>query len=261
MPSNYGYIAWQRAAQFGSLEALWIWAKEVELNTHELLLSQSGDGYTAFQLAARKNHVKALLKMWVWAEETQLNPKVLKKNLFLSKDDNGYIVWHRASIEGSIEALETLWGWAKEVELKADELLLAQTGDGLTAFQTAAQNNHVETLLKLWVWAGDVLLHPKELKKSLFLAKDKYGNFAWHRAAVFGSLEALETLWDLAKGVKLNTDELLLSQNGHGYTAFQLAALKNHVKTLLKMWVWAEEMELLPKELKKDLFLAKDNDG
>ena len=94
----------------------------------------------------------------------------------------------------------------------------------------------------------------------MFLAKDTYGYIAWHRAVRYGSLEALETLWILAKELELNTHELLLSQSVDGKTAFQLVA-KNNVKTLLKMWVWAEEMELLPKELKKDLFLAKDNDG
>ena len=91
-----------------ALEALWSWAKEVELDTHELLLSQNGDGYTAFQLAALNDHVKTLLKMWVWAEETQLNPKDLKKKLFLTKNMYGYNAWHRAAQFGSLEALEAL---------------------------------------------------------------------------------------------------------------------------------------------------------
>ena len=138
----YGYIAWHRAAYFGSLEilqTLWNLAKEVELDTHELLLSQNGDGCTAFQLAALNDHVETLLKRWIWAEETQLNPKELNKNLFLTKENDGYIAWYLASLEGSIEALEALWGWAKKVELNTDELLLAQTDNGLTAFQMAAE--------------------------------------------------------------------------------------------------------------------------
>jgi len=68
-----GYIAWHRAAEEGSLEALETlrrWVKEVELNTDELLLVETGDGHTAFHLAAWKNHAVTLKKLWVWAEET-----------------------------------------------------------------------------------------------------------------------------------------------------------------------------------------------
>ena len=67
------------------------------------------------------------------------------------------------------------------------------------------------------------------------------GSTVWQRAAEFGSLEALETLWRLAKEAEHNPDELLLAQNGEGVTAFQLAAWNNHVETLQKLWVWAEE--------------------
>jgi ankyrin repeat protein len=127
-------------------------AKEVELNTHELLLSQTGNGYTAFQLAAWGNHTETLLKMWGWVEETQLNPKVLKKELFLAKDNYGYIAWHRAAKSGSLEALEILWTLAKELELDAHEFLLSQTGEGYTAFQLAAQRNHVGIMELLLVF-------------------------------------------------------------------------------------------------------------
>jgi len=54
-------------------------------------------------------------------------------------------VWHRTAAGGNLEALQLLWWWAEEVEIKTDELLLAQIGDGYTAFQMAAQNNHIET--------------------------------------------------------------------------------------------------------------------
>jgi len=143
----YRCIAWHRAAQFGNLEALetlWNLAKEVELDTlFGLLLSQTTDGYTAFQLAARNNHVKALLKMWVWAEETHLNSKVLKKILRLGKDHDGYSSWHRAAQFVNLEALEILWTLAKDLELDTHEFLLFQTEEGYTAFQLAAKSNHV----------------------------------------------------------------------------------------------------------------------
>ena len=58
---------------------LWCWSKETEINTDELLLAETGKGYTAFHLAAGNNHVETLKEMWVWAEETQINPKELRK--------------------------------------------------------------------------------------------------------------------------------------------------------------------------------------
>jgi ankyrin repeat protein len=39
----------------------------MELNTGELLLAQTENGYTAFQLAAENNNVGIIKKMWVWA--------------------------------------------------------------------------------------------------------------------------------------------------------------------------------------------------
>jgi ankyrin repeat protein len=182
-------------------------------------------------LAAEKNHVETLLKMWVWAEETQLNPKELKKKLFLSKRNYGYNAWHRAAQFGSLEALETLWSLAKEVELDTEELLLSQTGEGYTAFHLAAETNHVETLLKMWVWAEETQLNPKVLKKNLFLAKDNHGSIAWHLASLEGNIEALEALWVWAKKVELKADELLLAQNGDGFTAFQMAAKKKSCRS------------------------------
>ena len=61
-------------------------------------------------------------------------------------------------------------------------------------------------------------------KEKLLTERDDYGYNAWHRAARRGSLEALETLWSLAKEAELNTDELLLAQTRDRYTAFLLAA-------------------------------------
>jgi membrane-bound lytic murein transglycosylase MltF len=55
------------------------------MNTDELLLAQTGKGYTAFQLAAYNNQVETLNKMRDWVEETQLNPNELKNKLLLSK--------------------------------------------------------------------------------------------------------------------------------------------------------------------------------
>jgi len=40
-----------------------------------------------------------------------------------------------------------------------------------------------------------------------------------------------------------------------------MAAEKNHVETLKKLWYWVEEKQLNPTELKKNCFLGKDKDG
>ena len=130
---------------------LWKWARKLELNTDKFLLAETGDGYTAFQLAAWKNHVEIFKTLWVWAEERQLNPTEIKNKLFLEKDQKGFIAWHRAALGGSLEALVTLWNWARDVELNTDEFLLPETGDGNTAFQLAAWGNHLEILKALWV--------------------------------------------------------------------------------------------------------------
>jgi ankyrin repeat protein len=78
----------------------------MELNTVELLLAQTENGYTAFQLAAENNNVEIIKRMWVWVEEYQLNPNKLKNKLFLSKDSDGYNTLHHAVSKGCLEALE-----------------------------------------------------------------------------------------------------------------------------------------------------------
>ena len=56
--------------------------------------------------------------------------------------------------------------------------------------------------------------------------------------------------------MEINTDELLLGESEVGCSASHLATLKNQVEILKKMWVWAEETQINPKELKKKLFLT-----
>jgi hypothetical protein len=68
----------------------------------------------------------------------------------------------------------------------------------------------------------------------------------WHGAALYGSLRALETLWSWAKEEELNR-RIFLAQIGNKLTVFQFAAEKNHVETIQKILVWAEEMPINPK--------------
>jgi ankyrin repeat protein len=110
--------------------------------------------------------------------------------MLIEKKKDGFIAWHQAALEGSLEAMEILRSWVKEAELNTDEMLLVPDADGYTAFPLAAGNNHAETRKKMWVWAEETQLNPKELKKNLFLAKDKDGFIAWHLAALNGSFSS-----------------------------------------------------------------------
>jgi len=105
-------------------------AKEVELNSHELLLAQSVQGRTVLHFAAEQNHVAILQKLWVCTEEAQQNPNELKKKLLEAKDKNGCTAWHRAEQKGRVEASETLWSLAKEEKLNPHELFLGQSEQG-----------------------------------------------------------------------------------------------------------------------------------
>jgi hypothetical protein len=100
-----------------------------------------------------------------------------------------------------------------------------------------------------------------ELKKTMLLAKEKYGYTAWHTAARFGHLKALETLWSFAKEEEINRVELLLSLSEEGEIAFYMAEQRNYQEILQKIWVWAEEEQLSSNELEKRLLLTKGKDG
>jgi hypothetical protein len=54
--------------------------------------------------------------------------------------------------------------------------------------------------------------------------------------------------------LEINTDESLLAECREGNTAFHIKAGTNQAETLKKLWVWAEETQINPKELKKKLF-------
>jgi ankyrin repeat protein len=265
---EYGNMAWHTAAQRGSvkaLETLWSWAKEVKLNTNELLLAQNEEGNTAWQLAAQTGHLEVLQELGTWAKKAQLNRNELKNKLLLAKDQYGYTVWYRAAESGNLEALETLWFLGTVSELTPDEMLLAQDEEGNTAWQVATQKYHFEVLKKLWEWAKGEKIGVHVLKDKLLLTTDQYGNSAWHRAAESGNLQALEALWGWAKEVETDTDELkknlLLAQDKQGETAWHLAADRDHFEVLKKMLVWAKEIQKNSYILIKEFLQTKDKYG
>jgi hypothetical protein len=128
--NNYVCITWHLAAALCSnetLQLLWNFSKEAEINTEELLLAETGKVYTAFQIAAVKNQVETLKKMWFWAENHK-SIQELKKKLFLATDMDRYIARHRTAEKGNLESLEILWVWSKEVEVDTYELLIPGSG-------------------------------------------------------------------------------------------------------------------------------------
>ena len=103
--------------EFTGIRGIMVWAKEVELNTAELLLVQTGNGFNSFKLAAQKDHLEVLQRIWDLDEEMQMNSSELSNNLLPDKDKYGYMAWHLAAVLGSLKALELLWSWAKEAGL------------------------------------------------------------------------------------------------------------------------------------------------
>ena len=138
--------------------------------------------------------------------------------------------------------------------------MLTQPGNGCTSILLAAGCNIVDTLNIMWVWTEETQLNTNELRYKYLLSIDNTGSMVWHRAADKCNLLSLDTVWSCAKGAELNTDEFLFTQPGNGCTGFLLAAECNILETLNIMWVWIEEKQLNPNELKKYLFVPKDND-
>jgi ankyrin repeat protein len=74
------------------------------------------------------------------------------------------------------------------------------------------------------------------LKDDLLLAKNYYGQSAWHIAALKGSTEIVEKLWSLGKEEQVNLeDDLFLGKNRDGETAFSVAAMNGNIEILLKL--------------------------
>ena len=222
------------------------------------------------------------------------------KKLLQKREEHGTLegvttALHTAAEEDNVSVIGFLLESLKSGEgfSSVTEMLLATDCQGRTALHKAAENDSVQALKKIWEWAGKATtwkaaaergnleaisghsatsdtthasveeeeLQPNRLKKFLFVAKDQYGNTAWHAAAHSGSLKAFETLWIWAKEENLNPDELLLVQGKDGNTAWQLAAQTGHLKFLQKLEAWAKEVEVNPNDLKYKLLLAKDKNG
>ena len=50
----------------------------------------------------------------------------------------------------------------------------------------------------------------------------------------------------------------MLSKDEFKETAWHKAAYEGHVEVLKKLWDWAKELQMKPKELRNDVFLSRD---
>jgi ankyrin repeat protein len=76
-------------------------------------------------------------------------------------------------------------------------------------------------------------------------------------AAKRGPIEVIEKLWDWAKDLQLTPEELKnqlwLSKDSSGMTAWHNAARVGHIELVQKLWKFAKELQLKPEELMNDL--------
>jgi ankyrin repeat protein len=193
--------------------------------------------------AAKKDNAK-IIGFLLDSLKSGGNLSTLKK-LLLDKDSQGQTAWHNAAENDSLGALKNIWEWAEAV----------------TTWQEGAERGHSDASDTTRASVEEEELQPYQLKKQLFLDKDKYGNTAWHGAAQSGSSKTLETLWSWANEAELKLSELLLVENEGRNTAWQLAAQTGHLKLLLKLGVRAKEAQLNSDELTDKLLLAKDQYG
>jgi ankyrin repeat protein len=86
---------------------------------------------------------------------------------------------------------------------------------------------------------------------------------AVHEAAKEGNVCIIGILLDsLKSGKSLSAvTKLLLAKDHKGKTAWQLAAEEGHFEVLTKLWYWMKELQLKPKEIRKEVLLSKDYFG
>jgi len=119
-------------------------------------------------------------------------------DIFLTKDEMGQTEvyeWVAKVIKNHQEQKELL-----------KELFLHKDKDEQTIWHLAAQSIHPDVFKKLLDVADKAL--SKEELWLLLLTEDMMGQTAWHLSAENGRAESLNTLWEWAKKVHLNENEL-----------------------------------------------------
>jgi len=72
-------------------------------------------------------------------------------------------------------------------------------------------------------------------------------------AALWGNVELLEKLCDLAKEVQLNREEIkndvYLLKDKDGKTPWHMAARSGKIEVLKRLWNWAKELQLISEKI------------
>jgi ankyrin repeat protein len=98
--------------------------------------------------------------------------------------------------------------------------------------------------------------------KMMLFARDSLGQNVWYMAAVNGSVQALEKIWEWAEEVKSTLIyNPLLSQNRDNKTVWQLSAEGGDTEEVEKMRDRAHEEQINSGELKNELLLSQDFEG
>jgi len=239
-------------------------AEEAELSQQELknlLLANDMEGQTVWHLAAWENNPQVFQNLMEWAEKANIDQHEFKA-LLLQKDYRGQTPWHFATWNNHHEVYEWVTKVIENPQEQKEllkELFLNKDKEEQTIWHLAAQSIHSDVFEKLLDEADKAL--SKEELLSLLQTKNMKGRTAWHLSAENGGEESLNTLWEWAKKVHLEPNELknnwLLSQDSRG-SAWYLAAYRGHVTVLKKLWDWAREMNL---NLQEDLLLFEDVSG
>jgi ankyrin repeat protein len=160
---------------------------------------------------------------------------------------------HAAAVEDNARVIRFLLDSLKSGEHSnaTRKMLLATDDKGQTALHMAADTNRVQPLKEIWEWVEILNLNTKELKNTFLLTQDKNESMAWHRAAVTGNPEAIETLWSSVTEVDANElkKNFLLAKDQYGLTAWHLAAIHGSLEALETLWSLVKKAELNRNEL------------
>jgi ankyrin repeat protein len=260
-----GQTVWHLSAEIGNLktlEELWGWAKEAEVNLKDnLMLAKDNNDQTACHLAVTNKCTGVMRKLLECAEAELSQQEV--KSLLLAKDKEGKTAWHLVAWENHVYRFQNLMEWAEMANLNQQELkavLLLKEDEGRTPWHTGTLNNHPE----VYEWVTKMIKNPqdqKELLKELFLDKDKDEQTIWHLAARSIHPDAFNKLLDVADKV-LSKEELwslLLTEDMMGKTAWHLAAENGRAELLNTLWEWAKKVHLNKNELKNNWLLSHDS--
>ena len=236
-------------------------AKLIQQELKNLLQAKDMEGQTVWHLAAWKNRSAVFENLMEWAKMANLNQQEFKA-VFLEKDVEGRTPWHSATLNNHPEVYEWVTEAIKDPQEQKEllkQLFLDKDNDEQTIWHIAARSAHPDVFEKL-LGVADKTLSKEELGQ-LLLTKDTKGQTAWHLSAENGRAESLNTLWEWAKKVHFNQNELknnwLLSQDSRG-TAWHLAAYRGHISVLKKLWDWAGKADL---NLREELSLVRDVSG